>query len=848
MNLPFTHLPVAHLPVALRIARRDLRGGLAGFRVFLLCLILGVAAIAAVGTVKSAIGRALNEQGAILLGGDAEATFSYRTAEPGERDWMRERALRVSEVIDFRSMAVTGDGGAAARALTQVKAVDGLWPLTGAAVLDPPIPVAEALKDRGAVMDGVLADRLGLKPGDSFRLGETPFTLRARLVREPDSVGAGFAFGPRTVVQSADLEGSGLLSPGSMFEARYRLTLPSGTDLAGLKREAEGAFRDKGLQWRDARKGAPGAEAFVDRMGSFLVLVGLAGLAVGGIGIASAVGAHIDRKTGTIAALKAMGAANRTIFTAYLAEVGVLAVAGILGGLALGAALPLLAGPLIAARLPIPVDMSLSARPLAEAAVYGALTAALFALWPLARTAEVRTAALFRDLGPGRRAFPSRRVAIALLALLAALVAVAAFASGVPRLALGALGGVAGALVILALAAAGLRRAARAGMALARGRPALRLALGSVGGPGGETSAVVLSLGLGLSVLAAVGQIDVNLRAAIERDLPKVAPSFFFLDIQKDQMAGFRDYLANAPSVSRVESAPMLRGIITRINGEEARNVAGDHWVLRGDRGVTFSDDVPENTRVTAGTWWPEDYDGPPQVSFAAEEAEEMGLKLGDRLTVNILGRDIEAELASFREVKFETAGLGFVMSIDPAAVAGAPYTSIATVYAEESDEATILRDLAGKYPNITAIRVKDAIGRVTEALTAIAQATAIAAGVTLLTGVVVLIGAAAAGERARVFEAAVLKTLGATRGRVLASFALRSAMTGAAAGVVAILAGGLAGWAVMRFVMDAAYRFEPASAVVIVAGGALASLASGLIFALRPLAARPAQVLRARD
>jgi putative ABC transport system permease protein len=837
-----------NLTAALNIARRELRGGLSGFAVFLLCLILGVAAIAAVGTVRDSIAQGLKDQGAVLLGGDAQLSFSYRTATPEELDWMGRNAARVSAILDFRSMAVKGTGETADRALTQVKAVDDAWPLKGEAVLDPQMPLSGALADRGAVMDGVLADRLGLVPGDRFRLGEAEFTMRARLVREPDSVGGDFSFGPRTIVRAGDLDGSGLLAPGSMFDARYRLSLAPGTDLAALKRTAETRFRDSGMQWRDARRGAPGAETFVDRMGSFLVLVGLAGLAVGGIGVSSAVRSYLDRKTETIAALKAMGAENATIFAAYLIQVAALAALGIGLGVVLGGTLPVLAGPMIAARMPIPIGVTFQPAPLAEAATYGVLTAALFALWPLARTGQVRAAALFRDVGPGRRGRPTVTVALLLALILTALVAVATVASGVPTLALGTLGGVAGALILLALAAAGLRVAARQGMRLARGWPVLRLALGSIGGPREEATSVVLSLGLGLSVLAAVGQIDANLRAAIDRDLPKVAPSFFFVDIQKDQIAGFRDYLAKDRSVTRVDSAPMLRGIITRINGQDARKVAGDHWVLRGDRGVTFSDAVPENTRVTAGAWWPADYDGPPQISFAAEEAAEMGLKLGDTLTVNILGRDVEARLTSFREVKFETAGMGFVMAMDPAAVAGAPYTSIATVYTDEGDEARILRDLATAYPNITAIRVKDAIGRVTEALSAIARATSIAAGVTLLTGLVVLIGAAAAGERARVYEAAVLKTLGATRGRVLASFALRSALMGAAAGLVAMLSGAIAGWAVMRFVMDAAFRFEPRSAVAIIAGGAAASLLAGLAFALRPLAARPARVLRARD
>jgi putative ABC transport system permease protein len=569
---------------------------------------------------------------------------------------------------------------------------------------------------------------------------------------------------------------------------------------------------------------------------------------VGGIGIAAAVRSYLDRKTETIAALKAMGAEGATILLAYLLQIAALAVVGVVLGLALGAALPLAAEPWIRAALPLPVDMSVHLRPLAEAALYGVLTAALFALWPLARTREVRAAALFRDIGPGRARWPRGGVALALVVLLVALVGAAVGLAGSRWLAAWTLGGIAAALLVLTVAAAGLRWLAGRSIPAARGRPALRLALAAVGGPREEATAVVLSLGLGLSVLAAVGQIDANLRAAIARDLPEIAPSYFFVDIQPDQIEGFKARLAEEPEVSRVETAPMLRGMITRINGVEARKVAGDHWVIQGDRGITYSDRPSDNTTVTAGAWWPEGYEGAPQVSFSAEEAGEMGLKLGDTLTVNVLGREIEAQVTSFRDVQFETAGIGFVMVMNPAALRGAPHSHIATVYVAEAREAAILRDLATAYPNITAIRVRDVVDRVAEALKAIATATAIAAAVTLVTGAVVLIGAAAAGERARIYEAAILKTLGATRGRILASFALRSALMGAAAGGVAIAFGAAAGWAVMTFIMEAEFGFEPVSAILIVLGGALATLLAGLAFALRPLAARPARVLRSRD
>jgi putative ABC transport system permease protein len=359
---------------------------------------------------------------------------------------------------------------------------------------------------------------------------------------------------------------------------------------------------------------------------------------------------------------------------------------------------------------------------------------------------------------------------------------------------------------------------------------------------------VVLSLGLGLTVLAAVGQVDANLRGAIERDLPDVAPAFFMVDIQPDQMESFAARMDEDTSVRSIESAPMLRGIITEINGKPAAETAGDHWVLSGDRGVTYSTAPPEGTVITDGAWWAPDYSGPPQVSFAAEEGLEMGLRLGDQITINILGRDITAEITSFREVDFSTAGIGFILSMNPGALAGAPHSFISTVYADADAEARILREVSNAYPNVTAIRVKDAIERVSGILAGIAAAITYGALATLVTGGIVLIGAAAAGVHARTYEAAILKTVGASRGTILSSFAIRSAILGAAAGGVAILAGALAGWGVMRFVMETDYVFEPVSALLIVTGGVVATLISGLVFAWGPLAARPAQVLRARE
>ncbi|HDR27128.1 ABC transporter permease, partial [Rhodovulum sp.] len=767
------------LAVAARIARRELRGGLRGFYVLIACLALGVAAIATVGSIRESITAGLKREGALLLGGDAEMSLTYRHAEPAERAWMELIAAQVSEVVDFRSMVVVERNGETERGLTQVKGVDEAYPLYGTVELDPPMPLDQALAGDGAVMERVLADRMGLVPGDRFRLGSANYTLRAILLREPDGAGDGFGLGPRLILREAALEGSGLLAPGTLYKTKYRVALPPGADMAALEARALERFAGKGMRWRDARNGAPGLTRFVDRMASFLVLVGLAGLAVGGVGVSAAVRAYLDGKTEVIATLKTLGAEGRTILLAYLIQIGALAGLGIAIGLALGALLPLVAAPLMQAQLPVPVAVNVHPAPLAEAALYGVLTALLFTLWPLARTEEVRAAALFRDASGRVRAWPRPVYIAATGALAAALIGAAAAFSGMPKLALWAAFGIVAALGLLVLAAWGLRRLARrlARARMVRGRTALRLALGAVGGPGSETVSVVLSLGLGLSILAAIGQIDANLRGAIQQELPERAPAYFVVDIQPDQLAGFLDRLNRDPGVSKVETAPMLRGVITGINGRPATEVAGDHWVIRGDRGVTYADRPPEGTVVTAGEWWPEAYDGPPVMSFAQEEAAEIGLKLGDAVTVNILGRDITATITSFRDVDFSTVGIGFVVTLNEAALSGAPHTHIATIYAEPEAEAAILRDLASAYPNITAIRVRDALDRVAEVLSALAAAVAYGASATLVTGVIVLIGAAAAGERARIFESAVLKTVGAVRGQVLAYFALRSAM-----------------------------------------------------------------------
>ncbi|WP_090061735.1 ABC transporter permease [Celeribacter neptunius] len=839
--------------LAWAIARRELRAGLSGFWVLILSLALGVAAIAAVTSVRDMISGGLAREGATMLGGDAELQFTYRFASEEERGWMQDRAETLSEIADFRSMLAPDGAAAEGRALTQVKAVDGAYPLTGQVELTPAMPLATALAGQdglpGVVLAPILMERLGLTPGDAVRIGDVPFVVMAALTHEPDGAGAGFTLGPRSLVALDALKDTTLLAPGTLFESAYRLKLPPGSDLDQLKNTAQSELAAGAFRWRDARNGAPGVSRFVDQLSSFLVLVGLAGLAVGGVGVSSAVRSYLDRKIAVIATLKTLGAERRVIFISYLMQIGVLTALAILAGLVLGGLLPLLALPLVQQLLPVPVEMGVHLAPLFEAALYGVLASAIFVLWPLARSERIRPAALYREALIGLTGLPRWPYLLTISGLIALLILAAVILSDSARLVLWSFLGLAITFGVLVLAGRGLGRVSKAlsHSRFARRALPLRLALGSVGGPGGEVTSVVLSLGLGLTVLSAIGQIDSNMRSAIARDLPERAPSYYVVDIQPDQIDGLSDRVTSDPGVSRFEKAPMLRGVITRINGQDAKEVAGAHWVLRGDRGITYAETPSSNTKITAGTWWSLE-DKAPQISFAAKEAEEMGLKLGDTMTVNVLGRDITGTITSFREVDFSGAGMGFILTMNPAALAGAPHTWIATIYADEAAEAPLIRDLARAYPNITTIRVRDAIEQVVTILQSIASATTLGALVTLVAGAVVLIGAAVAGEERRRYEAAVLKTLGASRGKVLLSFALRAVILGAAAGLVALVSGATIAWAVLHFVMEADFMLSLGSALPIILGGITLTSLSSLWMSWRAMGVRPAQVLRAAE
>ncbi|MCC0033501.1 MAG: ABC transporter permease [Brucellaceae bacterium] len=839
--------------LAIRFALRELRGGLSGFGIFLACIALGTGAIGGVNSVAEAITAGVSGEGRTLLGGDLRFELNQREASTGEKEWL-ESLGRVAVSASMRSMVRLPDGSD--QALAEVKAVDTAYPLIGPLVTEPPLGHA-ALFGRegevfGAAVPQLLLDRLGLKTGDLIRLGGESFRIRAVILSEPDLVSDGFGFAPRLMVSMEGLRASGLIQPGSLVKHVYKLDLGPGTAparIAAIRADAGKQFPEAGWSIRDSANAAPALAANIERFSQFLTLVGLTALVVGGVGVANAVRAWLDTKRGVIATFKCLGASGGFVFTVYLVQVLVLASGGIALGLVLAALMPLLAAGVLASVLPVPMEGGLHGAALGLAALYGLLVTLAFALMPLGRARDVPATALFREMGFDARGWPRLPYVAGAGLTLALLATLVIFYSPQRSVASGFLVAVAAAFLVLRAVSWAVQWLARR-VPSVRSTP-LRLAIGNIHRPGALTPSVVLSLGLGLTLLVALTLIDGNLTRQISGTLPERAPNFFFVDIQGADVDRFAGVVKAEAPEGKLIRVPMLRGRIVALNGTLVTGMTippEGAWVLRGDRGLTYSDRMPENSRLVEGEWWPENYAGAPLVSFSAEEAGELGLKRGDTVTVNVLGRNVTATIANLREVAWESLGINFVMVFSPNTLAGAPHSWLATLTEEGTTpdrEGRVLNAVTRAFPAVTTVRVKDALEVVNRLVGQLALAIRAAASVALIASVLVLSGALAASNRSRIHDAVVLKMLGATRRDLITAFSLEYMMIGLATALFALAAGGLAAWVVVSQVMGLDAVFLPEVAVTTILVALVLTVGFGLIGTWRVLGHKAAPVLR---
>ena len=851
------HAPMKRAPppagTLARFAVRDLRGGLSGLRILLLCIALGVAAIVAVESLADALNDGLGRDGRAILGGDASFSLIHRRLNPDEKAFL-ESYGRLSAFATMRAMARTESGDAA---LVEVKAVEpSSWPSLGAAKFKPEMTPAQALAANdgiyGAAAEDTLLARLNLKVGDVFRIGQARFVFRTVLLSEPDRLAVGIGLGPRVLISQAALNAAALVQPGSLVRWTTRVVMdpaPSENAVKALLRKAKETFPHAGWEARSRLNVSPDFSRDLDRFAQFLAFAGLLSLVVGGVGVANAAKGFVERKRASLAILKAVGATGSGVVALALVEFLAVALAGAVAGAAVGAAIPFVVNFLFADLIPIPLAPAIQPNVILLGVTYGLLTALAFSILPLGQAHDLPVATLIRDLAEERQGWPRARYAILAAIAGGALAGLAILASPQRTIAIAVVMAAIAAFVVLRLVALMIAVAAqRAPLS----RPVeIRMALSALHRPGALTASVVLSLGLGLTALVALTLIDFNMRAQLRDAEPGVTPSFFFLDVRAADAKPFVDFLKKEAPGVKISETPMLRGRFVRLGDRSVTAVKPRDdvaWALEGDRGITFASEVPKGSEIVAGEWWPENYAGPPLVSMEKQVAEGLGLSVGDSVVVNVLGRDVTAKIANLRRVNWRSFAINFVLVYSPNVFKGAPFSELASAALPTDDpgkEIALLRDVAKDYPTVASVRVRDALKTVEALIAKLALAVRAATGVALITSVLVLAGALAASRRARLADATILKILGATRLRLTAMFLTEYAILGAATAAFSVGAGTLMAFVVVERLMRATFAFDWTSALAAVGGGLALTIGLGMIGAWRVLGQKPAAFLR---
>ena len=831
-------------PTAWRIARRDLSARFRGLRLLLVCLFLGTGALAAIGTLTGSIESELAARGASILGGDVEAEVWQRGASAEEAGALAALG-KVSSGTRMQAMATAGDEAAP----IALKAIDAAYPLVGTLRLKDGRKVGAPPPGSLWLAEGA-AERLGVAMGDTVRIGGQPLTLAGIVAEEPDALSEGFALGAVAIVRADFPARAGLTAPGAMYRTKLRVVLRPGINPAAAVKQLKARFPDAGLRLRTRDKAAPGAERFIENMGQFLVLVGLAALAIAGIGIGGGVASYLEARRASIATLKVLGASSGDIARIYLLQIAAAALVGSVAGLAAGVLITPLLASALGKLLPVSAGLVIDGAALARAAAYGLLVALVFAAPPLLRARQFPAMALMRArVTP--LALPWRAMLPPVGLGLAAIVGLALASAADIRLTAGFLGGTAALLALLALLGWAIRRSAAR---LPRPKdPLLRIALANLHRPGAQTGALVTALGFGLSAFVLLAVIETSLSANIARRVPARAPDYFVLDVPRDRLAEFEQAVHQTVPGAAVRSVPALRGAILGYGPEgrmtrvaDLKAIPENAWALRGERGLTYADAVPEGNSLTEGQWWPKGYTGTPLVSVDEKLRDALDLKLGDSITISLLGVERTAKIASFRRIDWDSMGFNYVLVFSPNAIQDAPHNLAATIdIPAGATKAGLLRRLVRAFPASSVIETGALLRDARALLTQMSVAILAAASVTVLAGIAVLLGAIAAARASRLYDTVILRVLGASRGQLLALQLAEYGLLAAVLAGVALALGSVIGWLVIVQLFDFDWLPDWPQVFAVLGAGLTLVLGFALAGSLPLLRAKPAQALR---
>lgn len=837
----------------LRVALRDLRGDLRRFGILLACLALGVGTIAVVGSVGASMQQALARDARTVLGGDLEASLSYRAANAEERA-LFGRLGTVSEVIQVMGRA----RGGGQSAFVSLRAVDENYPLLGSVEVETAgetASLATLLSNRdghfGAVVDSLLLDRMGLALGDLVSIGEAEFQLRGVLRTVPDQVTQGMQLGVPAMLSVEGLGATGILQPGVLAQFRYKMLLdPPGFTATAVT--IRNTFPDAGWSIASPSDATADLARFFDIFSRFLVIVGLSSLLVGGVGVSNAVSAYVTERQRSIATMRSLGATGGRILFHFLTQVMLLTLAGIAIGLVLGIVLTLIALPILGGLLQLDLPPVVDAVSLMTAGGFGILIGFAFGYLPLHRAQTMKPALLFRSAGSVVEGVTRWRdvlnpaLWLPLLLALGAVYALAAVTTGRPLLVFYYGLGVAGAFLVLRAAAWLLQRVLRLLPPLPNAN--IRNAVKAIHRPGAPAPVVIMSLGLGLALLLVISLVDGSLRRQLDSESIPDAPSFVFMDLFEDESADLATFSTTDPRIESFEALPLVRGGVTAVNGTPVADLPAPQpeyaFLYENEIPLSIAAELPVRSTVTRGEWWPADYAGPAQLSVFDRLRDALGLKLGDTVELTIFGEPVVATITNFRDYAWRSGSVNFGFVLSPGAVTS-PVSYLGLLKATPGSERDVQQALVDAYPELIFLPVGDAINALSSILGAVTNAVAVIGGLAVVSGLFVLAGAMTAGRKQREADAVVMKVLGASRGDVVRAYVIEYGVLGTLAALLAVALGLAGSWAFVTQILEINWYPDPLTIALVVVGAVLLTIAIGTITTWSALSVRPARFLR---
>jgi len=884
-------------PFIFRMAWRETRGAWRHFLYFFACIAIGVGALVGVSLFSTNMERAVTREARGLLGGDLEIRLT-RPLSPGGQTVLDSLSTRkmvfthVSELVAMAARSTSGPSMTQSTQIIELKAVESAYPLYGTIRLDPAQspdfllhPDERRCGGRscfGAVVQESLLIRMGLSIGDRLKIGHAMFLITGVVRTEPDRMANAFILGPRVMISQEGLQAAKLIKPGSRVRERYLVKTPSDIPLEPLLSELRDRLSADSARVSSYRTAQSQLRQFLDQLSRYLGLIGLTALFIGGLGVGTSIHAFLRDKLRTIAILKAVGADSATVVSTYVVQAIFLGCVGSLAGMLLGIALqrglpPLMAGLFMSDlldQLGVSLDLSWSSIwPLMKGALLGLLSTLLFTLWPLLKIRDIHPGAIFRrdaeQSTAEQETLPSRWWVRWGLAdrwnvgtaggIILGLCALSIWQAGSWTIGFLFLGALSVAITVLFLCARMFVRGL-AWMPLPRVL-SLRYALGNVVRPGSQATGIMVAIGIGVMVIVTVSLVEQALLRQVQENRPADAPTFFFIDIQPDQSKEFVSLVAQRADRARPELTPLVRSRLHAIDGRvvtieegvekedkraEGKEGRGKQWYFTREYVLTFLEQLPKDNQLVKGEWWkPGQVFSTPQVSVEEDAAMHLGLTIGSIVEFDIQGATVAATVSSIRKVEWGNFSTNFYMILSPGAIAGAPFTYVATVRVLPEQEVPLQQAVVASFPNVSAIHIGDVLDGFARVLDRLSLAIRAVALFCVAAGGLVMAAALAATRYRRLYESVILKALGATRGLIARAFAIEYVVLGIVAGLIGLTLGSILSWTVLRYLFDLPWSIHPR----VLGTGLLLTMVLTLIVGFastyRILGQRPLAVLR---